>query len=169
MKLSAHFDSKEFRCRGPECHGVEPIVDQELVENLERWRALLNADVQPGQKEHILIITSGCRCPVWNSHEGGKPGSAHLYDPETGKAGMAADCYSPTRPVGEVYQAALQVVAFKGIGVAPANESHPGYVHVDVRPTRLRSQWGYNDSRLVVAIGDVLPRITPGAAGDRVV
>ena len=167
MKLSDHFSSSEFRCHGPECQTVEPIVDPELVENLEKWRALLNASIQPGQPEHKLIVNSGCRCAVWNSHEGGKPGSSHLYDPLTGQAGKAADCYSPTRSVREVYQAALKVAAFKGIGLAPPVPPDPakgikgrvGYVHVDVRGTATRAQWGYDDRGIVVALTSVLPKL----------
>ena len=168
MKLSEHFGVDEFRCHCGTCG--EPIVDLELVENLERWRAILNQDLAPGQEEHILLITSGCRCAAWNGHEGGKPGSSHLYDPQAGKAGKAADCWSPTRSVGEIYTAALQVEGFKGIGLAPPvatkdapdGKGRPGYVHVDVRPTATRAQWGYNDNGVVVAIADVLPRVGIG-------
>ncbi len=167
MKLSAHFGSHEFRCHGPECQGVEPIVNPELVENLEKWRALLNANTQPGQDEHRLIVNSGCRCPVHNSKEGGKLGSSHLYDPATGKAGAAADCYSPTRSVREIYEAALQVPGFMGIGLAPPVAADPakgikarvGYVHVDVRSTATRAQWGYDESGVVVALAAVLPKL----------
>ncbi len=166
-KLSEHFALSEFRCHGPECSLIEPIVAPELIENLECWRAILNLNLAPGEKEHRLIINSGCRCPVHNSREGGKPGSAHLYDPHTGKACRAADCWCPTRPVGEIYQAALQVEAFKGIGLAPPVAADPakgiagrrGYVHVDVRPTATRAQWGYNERGVVVALASVLPGI----------
>ncbi len=167
MKLSEHFDSTEFQCHGPECHGVEPIVAPELVENLEKWRALLNADLTPGEAEHILIIDSGCRCAVWNQHEGGKTGSLHLYNPITGLAGKAADAYSPTRSVREIYEAALQVPGFHGVGLAPPVAADPakgvkarrGYVHVDVRPVLARVQWGYDEHGNTVALALVLPSI----------
>ena len=167
MQLSAHFDSKEFRCHGPECEMVEPLVSPELVENLERWRALLNADLAPGQSEHGLVINSGCRCSTWNAKQGGKASSQHLYNPHTGLPGRAADVYSPTRSVREVYLAALRVEGFKGIGLAPPVAPDPlkgvkgreGYVHVDVRPTLTVVRWGYSDNGATVALASVLPRL----------
>jgi Peptidase M15. len=172
MKLSDNFDSNEFRCPCKACTGIESIVAPELIENLEKLRALLNADIKPGEKEHGLTVTSGCRCPDHNKKEGGATSSRHLYDPTTGKAGQAADIFCTTRPTREVYQAALTIPGFKGIGLAPPQmaippdpSTHkpgrpalPGYVHVDVRPDLLRSQWGYDDSGAVVALATVLPR-----------
>jgi hypothetical protein len=172
MKLSDHFGSNEFRCPCQACRGIEPIVDPKLLENLEKLRALLNADVKPGEEEHGLTVTSGCRCPARNKIDGGAASSRHLYDPDTGKASQAADVYCTTRPTREVYQAALTIPAFKGIGLAPpqaaippdpflgkpGRPALPGYVHVDVRPDVLRSQWGYDDSGAVVALATVLPR-----------
>lgn len=172
MKLSDHFGSNEFQCPCKACAKIEPIVDPKLIENLEKLRTLLNADVKPGEKEHGLTVTSGCRCPAHNKKEGGAPSSRHLYDPATGKAGQAADVFCLTRPTREVYQAALTIPAFKGIGLAPPqpaippDPSHgkpgrpalPGYVHVDVRPDVLRAQWGYDNSGAVVALSVVLPK-----------
>jgi hypothetical protein len=168
MKLSDHFDSKEFRCHGNDCG--EPVVDLRLVENLEKLRGLLNADRKEGEPEHQLIVTSGWRCAYWNKAQGGQAGSQHLYNPHTGKPSRAADVYSPTRPVGEVYQASLAlsgVGGFRGIGLAPpvaadagkGRKGHPGYVHVDVRLSDSLARWGYDDGGRVVAIGSVLPRI----------
>ena len=165
MKLSAHFDSDQFRCRCGACG--EPLIAPELIESLEAWRAILNADCKEGDKEHRLILTSGCRCVAWNQHEGGKASSQHLYNPHTGLAGRAADAWCPTRPLGEVYQAALQVPRFQGIGLAPpvapdaskGRTGHPGYVHVGVRATRARVQWGYDEDNRTVALARVLPRI----------
>ena len=172
MNLSDHFDSTEFRCPCQACSGIEAIVDPRLIENLEKLRAILNANLKPGEPEHKLSVTSGCRCPAHNLAEHGAQGSQHLYDPATKKASRAADVFCTTRPTREVYQAALTIPAFKGIGLAPPQPSIPpdpahekpgrptlpGYVHVDVRPDVLRSQWGYDDSGTVVALSVVLPR-----------
>ena len=165
MKLSAHFDSNEFRCRCGLCG--EPLVAPELVAGLEAWRAILNADCKEGHKEHRLILTSGARCPVWNEKQGGKATSQHLYIPRLGIVSRAADAYCPTRSLREVYEAALQVAAFQGIGLAPpvapdaakGRKGHPGYVHVDVRPAIARVQWGYDEDNRTVALAVVLPRI----------
>lgn len=170
MKLSEHFGSHEFQCHGPECSLIEPLVDPELVENLEKWRALLNANLTPGQAEHVLKINSGARCVTWNKHEGGKTGSLHLYNPHTGLPCKAADCYSPTLSIRQIYEAALQVVGFQGVGLAPPVAPNPakgipgrrGYVHVDVRATLVRVQWGYDDLGKTVALALVLPGIGLG-------
>lgn len=172
MKLSDHFGSNEFQCPCKSCIGVEPIVDPKLILNLEQMRAILNADLQPGESEHGLTVTSGCRCPAHNHDEKGAISSRHLYDPITGKASEAADVYCRTRPTREVYEAALTIPAFNGIGLAPpqpaippdpflhkpGRPALPGYVHVDVRPDILRSQWGYDASGTAVALATVLPR-----------
>jgi hypothetical protein len=171
MQLPDHFGLNEFRCPCRGCLGVLPIVAPELVSNLEKLRAILNANLAPGAAEHRLAITSGCRCPVKNKLDGGATNSQHLYDPATGKAGHAADVWCPTRPTREVYQAALTVAAFKGIGLAPpqpaippdpehgqpGRPALPGYVHVDVRPDPLRAQWGYDPAGAVVTLASVLP------------
>lgn len=165
MKLSAHFDSNEFRCRCGACG--EPLIAPELIEGLEAWRAILHANLTEGQMEHRLLITSGCRCVVWNQHEGGKASSQHLYNPHTGLPGRAADVHCPTRSLGEIYEAALQVPAFQGIGLAPpvapepskGRQAHPGYIHVDVRATLARVQWGYDEDGRTVALARVLPRV----------
>lgn len=165
MKLSVHFDSDEFRCRCKACG--EPLVDPGLIASLEEWRAILNADLAPGEKQHALIITSGCRCVVWNKHEGGKASSQHLYNPHTGLGGRAADVQCPTVPLKNLYVAALQVPGFRGIGLAPpvvpatpeGHQARTGYVHVDVRYAMARVQWGYSDSGVTVAIANVLPKL----------
>lgn len=148
-------------------------MDPELVENLEKWRALLNANLTPGSKEHVLKINSGARCVTWNKHEGGKTGSLHLYNLHTGLASKAADAYSPTRSVREIYEAALKVAGFHGVGLAPPVAPNPskgipgrrGYVHVDVRSTLARVQWGYDDRGRTVALALVLPGIGLGVDG----
>jgi hypothetical protein len=173
MKLSDHFDSDEFRCPCQGCQGIEPLVAPELVSNLEKLRAILNADLKPGDPEHRISVNSGCRCPAHNAREGGAKASQHLYDPVTGKAGHAADVWCPTRRTREVYEAALTVEGFKGIGLAPpqapvaedkaagkpGRPGLPGYVHVDVRPVDTRVQWGYGPGGKQVELAAVLPKL----------
>lgn len=172
MKLSDHFGSDEFQCPCKACVGIAPIVDPKLILNLEKLRAILNAQVKPGEKEHALTVNSGCRCPDYNRDKHGAEASQHIYNPVTGQPCRGADVWCTTRPTREVYQAALSIPEFKGIGLAPPraaippDPSHgkpgrpalPGYVHVDVRPDSLRSQWGYDDAGSVVALSVVLPR-----------
>lgn len=81
--LSENFSRREFNCRGSETKGGHPgdlcgddTVDAELILILE--------DVRQHFGGKPVKITSGCRCPVHNRHEGGKVGSFHL-------SGKAAD------------------------------------------------------------------------------
>lgn len=159
MKLSDHFDSKEFRCRCFACG--EPLVDPRLIGRLEQLRAILNAEIPEPAKQHRITVTSGCRCPARNLNEGGKSNSRHLYDRSAGKAGQAADIYSPTVPVWDLYEAA-QTAHLQGIGVALPVAAEPatgrtsrlGYLHVDVRDVHAR--WGYDDDNRVVALAEIL-------------
>jgi hypothetical protein len=67
---SQWFKSDEFRCRcgRPDCDApTEPA--QELVDRLDLLRQRLQRPV---------IISSGLRCIVWNSHEHGEFDSGHL-------------------------------------------------------------------------------------------
>ena len=67
-----HFEVSEFDCKcGCGLNNIKP----ELVRRLDQVRE------EYGQP---IIINSGCRCPEWNEHEGGKPVSRHLM-------GRAAD------------------------------------------------------------------------------
>lgn len=137
---------------------------RELVENLEKLRAALNANLAPGAKEHAVVLNSGARCFSHNQAEGGKKGSQHLYDPKSGQECRAADLWCPTRSVGEVYQAALAIEGFKGVGLAPPVKADPrkgvpgrrGYVHVDVRDTVARVQWGYDEAGRTTTLASVL-------------
>ena len=173
MKLSANFDSKEFRCPCQDCRGIEPLVAPELVSNLEKLRAILNADLKPEEAEHGLTVNSGCRCPAKNKLEGGAKASQHLYDPKTGKTARGADVWCTTRRTREVYESALTIPGFKGIGVGPpqapvaedkaksipGRPGKPGYVHLDVRLVLTRVQWGYGAGGRHVALAAVLPKL----------
>ena len=164
-QLSVHFKLEEFSCHCGACG--EPLIDPGLIESLETWRAIINARLAPGEKEHALTITSGCRCVAWNKHECGKASSQHLYNPHIGLSGLAADVQCSTVPLRSLYAAALQVPRFRGIGLAPpvapessqGHQARPGYVHVDVRYAMARVQWGYSDSGSTVAIANVLPKL----------
>lgn len=75
--LSANFFRREFSCCGSETNGGHPgkrcnndTVDAELILILE--------DVRQHFRGNHIIITSGCRCPIHNHHEGGADGSYHL-------------------------------------------------------------------------------------------
>lgn len=116
--LSAHFDRREFRCKG---HGVaghtahDTAVSGHLVAHLERLRAIVGRP---------LPIVSGHRCGWWNRRVGGARRSRHLL-------GDGADI-----PLGYATVAQAERAGFTGIG-----RRGVWAVHVDVRPQRAR--WSY--------------------------
>jgi uncharacterized protein YcbK (DUF882 family) len=75
--LSTNFSRNEFSCRGINNKGGHPgqwcgndTVDAELILILEDVRQVFGGNP--------ILITSGCRCPVHNRHEGGADGSFHI-------------------------------------------------------------------------------------------
>lgn len=103
MRLSEHFDSREFRCR--HCSVVK--VSDELVMRLELLRGLVGAP---------LVIVSAFRCPAHNEAVGGAPKSRHLL-------GEAVDLRVPYATVWQARSA-----GFRGIGTLKGSARH-----VDVR------------------------------------
>lgn len=77
--ISPHFTEEEFACRCG-CHRY--AIDFKLIMMLEEARTVSGVP---------YMIRSGCRCPSWNIHEGGKPSSAHLTDVDNGERCQATD------------------------------------------------------------------------------
>lgn len=117
MKLSEHFDSKEFSC--PCCGKVE--VSPRLVSALEVLRAAVGGKA--------IRINSGYRCPSHNKSVGGVQNSQHVL-------GLAVDVYVEGLSGQGIYDAASSISAFHGFGVAP------GWAHLDVRESPV-VRWRY--------------------------
>lgn len=113
MKITEHFDSKEFACP---CCGRDDI-NKELVERLERLFAAIGADK--------IIISSGVRCPDYSVSVGG-------YRNDTHTLGGAADLivYKDGKPMSSFAVAAIaeDLGLFNGIGIIDE-----AYVHLDIR------------------------------------
>lgn len=120
MKLSPHFDSKEFACK---CGCGFDKPDPELIEKLEKLRAVCNTP---------LVINSGCRCKKHNAKVGGKPSSQHLL-------GKAADVRLPKGMDANVLAKYAEDIGFNGIG------KYDTFVHVDVR--QKKSYWDYRQKK----------------------
>lgn len=125
-----NFSEKEFLC--PCCGQV--AVSMALVKGLQELRDLINRQVT--NTEYRLIITSGYRCPAYNSSKKikGSRNSKHLR-------GRAADFYAINQN-GKIlnhqylaYLASL-VSVFSNGGIA----AYTDHVHVDVRGKKAR--WG---------------------------
>jgi len=118
-QLSKNFDEDEFRCQDKSaghnewyfCGGIA-VVHPELVEKLQLLRDEVGRPVK---------ITSGYRCPAYNTVIGGVVNSQH-------KLGRAADVYVAGMTPGEVAEVAEEI-GFRGIGVYASRN----FTHLDVR------------------------------------
>ena len=116
-KLSEHFTSSEFDCKGAGCC-KETIINPQLVEYLQAIRSHFN---QP------ITITSGYRCSTHNTRVGGATGSRH-------SKGDAADIVVKNVSSREVAKYA-ESIGIKGIGLYETADD--GYfTHIDTRTTK---------------------------------
>lgn len=120
MKISAHFDSKEFECQcGCGLSDMNPL----LIDGLEKLRSVI------GNKP--IIVTSGRRCEKHNAETpNASKNSQHVK-------GNAADIKVAGMSPEELREAAYKVPQFKDGGIGIYNWG----IHVDVRGKRAR--WDY--------------------------
>lgn len=122
MKLTEHFDLREF-----ECHDGTQTPDHivirliELAMNLEKLRAFLGAPIS---------ITSGYRTEAYNKKVGGAPHSQHVQ-------GLAADIHvqglSPEQVAAKIEELiANGDMKQGGLGI------YRSWVHYDIRGVRAR-------------------------------
>jgi len=115
MRLSKHFDSKEFDCR---CGCGKNLTSPLLVEELEKLRKILL-----GRSIHV---NSGTRCKEYNKKVGGKQHSQHLL-------GTAADIVVAGIVPSAVHSTLLHLFPNKyGIG------KYASFTHFDVRASKAR-------------------------------
>lgn len=114
MKISAHFDDAEFRCK---CGCGKTVLKQSLVDRLEKLHKLMNAK--------SIVVNSGYRCPQHSLAVGGYSNDAHVM-------GFAADV-TVYKADGNPYT--VETVAyyadqlgFGGIGMMGGNS-----IHLDTR------------------------------------
>lgn len=114
-----HFTPREMRCK---CGCGLLLISADLVNKLELIRSVYY--------QTPMIINSGSRCRKWNAHEGGKPKSAHIADPEQNLITTAADISAPTGGARyELIQAAMAV----GVNVIGVYRS---FVHLEYSPEK---------------------------------
>lgn len=119
MKLSKHFDSREFDCKCGNCGGLGEYMNPTLINLLEKLR-----DDCGG---YPLKVNSAYRCYEHNLAVGGASQSQHMYH-------TAADIACPWElSYDEFYHACLECELngkhFDGVGYYPDSN----FVHVDVR------------------------------------
>lgn len=114
MRISEHFDSKEFECR---CGCGFKEVSKELLLVLETLRSHFNKPVH---------INSGCRCDKHNKEVGGVPEGPHTK-------GIAADIVVIGEREEDVVSYLESLYPNKyGIG------RYEGRTHIDVRSKKAR-------------------------------
>lgn len=126
IQLSAHFNSREFRCKCGKNHEFK--IDSELVDRLEKLYSALKCSK--------IIISSGFRCTNHDKAVGGNGNGQHTK-------GTAADicCYGQN---GEIISTKLVCCKAQDIGftgIANINSTYT-YAHVDVRSG---SKWYGNE------------------------
>ncbi len=117
IQLSAHFNSKEFRCKCNKPHDFK--ISDKLISKLEELFNTLNCSK--------IIVNSGYRCPEHDKAVGGNGSGQHTK-------GTAADivCYDKN---GKIISAQKVTCAAQDIdfaGIANISAKHQA-VHVDVR------------------------------------
>lgn len=113
MRITEHFDSKEFAC--PHCGRDD--INKELVERLERLFAAIGADK--------IIISSGIRCSNYSVSVGGYRNDMHT---KCGAADLVVYKNGKEMNSFAVCAIAEDLGLFNGIAVI--NDS---YVHLDIR------------------------------------
>lgn len=113
MRITEHFDSKEFACP---CCGRDDI-NKELVERLERLFAAIGADK--------IIISSGIRCSDYSVSVGGYRNDMHV---NKGAADLVV--YKDGKPMSSYAVCAIAEDLGLFNGIAVIDDS---YVHLDIR------------------------------------
>lgn len=123
MKITEHFNSREF-----ECNSDGTQVPEEYMLNLRRLCLALEClRKKLGNKR--ITVTSGYRTKKYNTRIGGARKSQHL-------TASAADIQVADVDPQLVANAAIEL-GFPGVG------RYPTFTHVDVRIGR-RARWGSN-------------------------
>lgn len=116
MRLTAHFDTREF-----DCHDGTKVPEHAIPD----LRALCRELLEPLRSEYGPVrIVSGYRTRTHNSAVGGAPRSYHVY--MRGRYGAAADV-ACSRGSPRAWYAYLERLSPGGLG------RYSGHVHVDNR------------------------------------
>ena len=118
-QLSKNFSDDEFACK----HCGKVITNAKLIKCLQDLRDAIG---QP------IIVNSGFRCPEHNRAIGGAKNSYHCF-------GMAADIRSAGMSPEDLATRAREIEGIRGLGI------YATWIHVDVRDSPNRIEWGGHD------------------------
>lgn len=113
--LSKNFSRREFECN---CGCGFDTVDAGMLN-------ILQDDIRDYYNKKVTLI-SGCRCPIWNSHEDGSDDSYHMKAKGSDFIVEGVSSLSVYTYLDRKYPDKL------GLGL------YEGFVHMDPRPTRAR-------------------------------
>lgn len=121
MQVSKNFRLSEFKCRDaarglnkpPYCNGSSGNIDTDLITGLQDLRDKIGNPV---------IITSGYRCPAYNTYVKGASSSQHMF-------GTAVDIRVDGMTSEDLMRVVEQMDIFTGRGLYPGQ----GFIHVDTR------------------------------------
>jgi len=122
MKLSKHFNSNEFACKGEFCCGGSSPVSNSLILALEYLRQCLYDDYG----FEGLTINSGFRCITHNKKVGGAKHSKHCM-------GIAVDIRTPRQLTDIEFFEYIKNLEIDGTKVFNGVGIYNGRVHCDIR------------------------------------
>lgn len=128
MKLSPHFDSKEFRCKNRPFYSPVPST------HIAALRYLCTEILEPLRARFgTCTVHSGYRTKLYNRAISGARNSFHVY-PEHDRDDVAADVSFARGSVREWHSAAEKLMKEKrnskgGLGFYPSG----GFIHIDTR------------------------------------
>lgn len=107
MNLTKNFVKERFACK---CGCGYNVIQLHFVQRLQLIRDEVGFPMR---------VTSGCRCPVWNKHEGGTEKSAHVK-------GEAADIACTNSYQRFMIIAVAIALGFKRFGISK------NFIHLDM-------------------------------------
>lgn len=143
--VSPHFQLKQFLCKQGGGYPKYVVLNEELLQRLERLLALVNAS---GYSVSTFYVMSGYRTPAYNHALGNVLYSRHTF-------GSAADIFidenhdgrmddldgdgrSDERDAEVLYRLFEDAQSNGGLGKYHETRSHGPFVHVDIRDRRAR-------------------------------
>jgi Peptidase M15 len=156
LHVSPHFTLGQFLCKQSGGYPKYLVLRPQLLLKLEALTAYMDGHGIPPSALHIM---SGYRTPWYNAQLGNVPYSRHMWgdaadvyiDTRTvaadagGVAGSGRDDYMNSRVLAEDTSQLFHEPEYGylqgGIGVYPATDTHPPFMHVDARGFRAR--WGH--------------------------
>jgi hypothetical protein len=143
--VSQHFQLKQFVCKQAGGYPRYIVLDEQLVQRLERLLELVNAS---GYSVSTFHVMSGYRTPAYNRaignvlysrHTWGSAADIFLDEDHDGRMDdLNRDGRSDVRDAEVLYRLFDGTQSTGGLGKYRSTEAHGPFVHVDIRDRRAR-------------------------------